>query len=148
MTQDNTEFGYERLSTWAVQLKLNVPILTGGLTAARRGEAVARAAGSGAEADNQLAAYAEEAAAEWEMLQAGDEVIAATRTQVAAAESALDGVQKELKVGSRTTLDLLDAERELLSAQVQLVSALRDRAVTAFSLLAACGTLELYNVPD
>lgn len=147
VTQDNTEFGYERLSTWAVQLKLNVPILTGGLTAARRGEAAARAASSAAEAGNQAAAYAETAASEWELLRASEDVIAATRAQVAAAESALDGVRKELKAGSRTTLELLDAERDLLAAQVQLVSALRDRAVTAFSLLAACGDLELHNVP-
>lgn len=147
-TQDNTEFGYDRLSTWAVQLKLNVPLLTGGLTAARRGEAVARADGAAASAEDTAAAYSESAAQDWELLRASEEVIAATEAQVRAAESALDGVQKELKVGSRTTLDLLDAERELLAAQVNLVGALRDRAVTAFSLLAACGQLELYNVPE
>ena len=147
-TQDNTEFGYERLSTWAVQLKLNVPIVTGGLTAARRGEAVARADSAAAAALDESAAYAEAAAQDWELLRASEDVIAATRVQVSAAESALDGVQKELKVGSRTTLDLLDAERELLAAQVQLVSALRDRSVTAFSLMAASGILELYNVPE
>lgn len=147
-TQDNTEFGYDRLSTWAVQLKLNVPIVTGGLTAARRGEAVARAETATANALNEAAAYSEAAAQDWELLRASEEVIAATRVQVTAAESALDGVQKELKVGSRTTLDLLDAERELLAAQVNLVTALRDRSVTAFSLLAACGILELYNVPE
>ena len=75
-------------------------------------------------------------------------MIAAFDAQVQAAELALDGVSKELKVGSRTTLDLLDAERDLLSAQVNLVAAQRDRAVTAFRLLAACGRLELENVPD
>lgn len=147
-TQDNTEFGYSRLSTWAVQLKLNVPIITGGLTAARRGEAVARASSAEANAADQAAAYAEAAAQDWELLRASEDVIEATRVQVTAAESALDGVQRELRVGSRTTLDLLDAERELLAAQVNLVSALRDRAVNAFSLLAACGQLELYNVPE
>lgn len=147
-TQDNTEFGYDRLSTWAVQLKLNVPIVTGGLTAARRGEAVAKAESAAAAAADESAAYAEAAAQDWELLRASEDVIAATRVQVSAAESALDGVQKELKVGSRTTLDLLDAERELLAAQVNLVSALRDRAVTAFSLMAASGILELYNVPE
>ncbi len=147
-TQDNTEFGYDRLSTWAVQLKLNVPLLTGGLTAARRGEAVARAESAAANAEDEAASYSEAAAQDWELLRASEDVIAATRLQISAAESALDGVQKELKVGSRTTLDLLDAERELLAAQVNLVGALRDRSVTAFSLLAACGILELYNVPE
>lgn len=147
-TQDNTEFGYDRLSTWAVQLKLELPLLTGGLTAARRGEAVARAAGAAASAEDAAASYGEAAAQDWELLRASEDVIAATRAQIAAAESALDGVQKELKVGSRTTLDLLDAERDLLEAQVNLVAAQRDQAVTAFSLLAACGQLELHNVPE
>lgn len=147
-TQDNTEFGYDRLSTWGVQLKLSVPILTGGLTAARRGEAVARADTAAAAAADKAAAFAEAAAQDWELLQASEAVITATRAQVAAAASALDGVQKELKVGSRTTLDLLNAEREALAAEVNLVGALHDRAVTAFELLASCGTLELYNLPD
>ncbi len=147
-TQDNTEFGYERLSTWAVQLKLNVPLLTGGLTAARRGEAAARAESAAAAAEDEAAAFAEAAAQDWELLRASEDVIAATRVQVAAAESALDGVQKELKAGSRTTLDLLDAERELLAAQVNLVIAQRDRSVTAFDLMAASGILELHNIPE
>lgn len=147
-TQDNTEFGYERLSTWAVRLKLQVPIFTGGLVQARVGEAKARAASAGYLAADTEAQFAETAAREWELLRASGPVIAAYQSQVKAAELALDGVGKELKVGSRTTLDLLDAERDLLSAQVNLVSAQRDRAVTAFRLLAACGKLELENVPD
>jgi len=147
-TQDNTEFGYDRLSTWAVRLKLQVPILTGGLVKARVGEAKARAASADFMAADTEAQYAETAAREWELLRASGPVIAAYQSQVKAAELALDGIGKELKVGSRTTLDLLDAERDLLSAQVNLVSAQRDRAVTAFRLLAACGKLELENVPD
>lgn len=147
-TQDNTEFGYERLSTWALQLKLQVPIVTGGLVRARVGEARARANSAAHLADDTEAQYAETAAREWELLRASGPVIAAFQAQLTAAELALDGVRKELKVGSRTTLDLLDAERELLAAQVNLVSAQRDRAVTAFRLLAACGKLELENVPD
>lgn len=147
-TQDNTEFGYDRLSTWAVRLKLQVPILTGGLVKARVGDAKARAASADFMAADTEAQYAETAAREWELLRASGPVIAAYQSQVKAAELALDGIGKELKVGSRTTLDLLDAERDLLSAQVNLVSAQRDRAVTAFRLLAACGKLELENVPD
>lgn len=147
-TRDDTEFGYERLSTWAVQLKLSVPIVTGGRTSARVAEAEAKAAASRFAADDVQAFYAQTAASEWEILRAADQVIAAVEAQVRAAELSLDGVQKELQVGSRTTLDLLDAERELLAARVNLVIAQRDRGVTAFRLLAACGTLELYNIPD
>jgi len=148
VTRDDTEFGYSRLNTWAVQLKVNVPILTGGRVPAKVAEASARAAASRFNAEDVQAFYAQTAASEWEMLGAAQQVITAVQAQVQAAELSLDGVEKELRVGSRTTLDLLDAQRELLAARVNLVVAERDRAVTAFRLLAACGTLELYNVPD
>lgn len=147
-TQDNTEFGYERLSTWAVQLKLEVPLYTGGRVSNRISEASARASSARYLAEDAEALYAETAAREWELMQADQDVIEATNSQLAAAELALDGIKKELAVGSRTTLDLLDAERDLLAAQVSHVGAERDRAVTAFRLLAACGRLELYNVPE
>lgn len=147
-TQDDTEFGYERLSTWGVLLKLQVPLYTGGRVPARVAEARAKAAASDYLAMDEAAFFAQTAASEWELLQASEQVIEAVRAQQTAAELALDGVAKELKVGSRTTLDLLDAQRELLSAQVNLVGAEHDRAVTAFRLLAACGILELHNLPE
>lgn len=148
LTQDDTEFGYQRMETWGVQLNLKVPVFTGGLRDARRHQALARALQAEAAAQNEAALYAETAAREWELLQASEAVIAATQSQVQAAQSALDGIRKELAAGSRTSLDLLNAERELLVAQVSLVSARHDRAVTAFGLLAACGILEPENVPD
>lgn len=148
VTQDDSDFGYDRISTWAVQLKLSVPLFTGGLAQARADAARAKAAQAGYLARDEEAHFAETAAKEWELLQATDDVISAIRAQAEASELALDGVRKELKVGSRTTLDLLDAERERLVADVNLVAALRDRAVTAFRLLAACGKLELEAVPD
>ena len=147
-TQDDTEFGFDRLSTWAVQLKLAMPLTTGGLTRAKVGVANARAESARYAASSEAALFAQESASEWELLQAAHGAIKAFKSQVNAAELALDGVKKEYKIGSRTTLDLLDAERELLAAQVNLVAAQRDEAVTSFRLMAACGTLELENIPD
>ncbi|HVT35719.1 MAG TPA: TolC family protein, partial [Nevskiaceae bacterium] len=146
-TSDNGEFGYDRLTTWQVLLKLQIPIYQGGLTHAKVAEATARAEQASAVAEDTRRAFAETATREWEMLQAADEVMKSYQAQVDAAQSALDGVRKELEVGSRTTLDLLNAEREVLAAQVNLLSSRRDRAVTAFSLLAACGELEPDAIP-
>lgn len=67
--------------------------------------------------------------------------IAAFETQVQASQTALEGVQKEASVGSRTVLDVLDAEQELLDARVNLVSSQRDAAVAALSLLSSVGRL-------
>ena len=146
-TSDSTEFGYDRLNTWSVLLKFSLPIYQGGLTRAKVAEASARAEQANAVADDTQRGYAEAAAREWETLEAADEVTRAYQAQVEAAQSALDGVRKELDVGSRTTLDLLNAEREVLAAQVNLLTSRRDRAVTAFRLLAACGELEPEAIP-
>lgn len=148
LTQDNTEFGYDRLNEWIVQLKVSMPLYEGGMTRARKSEASARAEQSRQLGEDTRQAFAEAAAQEWEMLQATEEVIHAYEAEKQAAEMALDGTRKELDVGTRTTLDLLNAERELLSAQVSLVGSQRDRAVLAFKLLAACGQLEPSAIPQ
>ena len=52
-----------------------------------------------------------------------------------------DAVRTEAQVGSRTVLDVLDAEQELLDARVNLVSARRDLIVSSYALLSAIGKL-------
>ena len=148
ITQDNTEFGYDRLNEWIVQLKISMPLYEGGLNRARKSEAGARAEQTRQLGEDTRQAFAEAAAQEWELLQATEEVIRAYESEKQAAEMALDGTRKELEVGTRTTLDLLNAERELLSSQVSLVGSQRDRTVLAFKLLAACGQLEPIAIPQ
>jgi outer membrane protein len=45
-------------------------------------------------------------------------------------------------VGNRTVLDILNAEQELLNAQVQLVTARRNAYVAGFNLISAIGRAE------
>ena len=77
----------------------------------------------------------------WGQLEAAKAQIQATTTQVNAAEIALNGVREEARVGQRTTLDVLNAQQELVNARVSLVTAQRDRVVASYSLLAAVGRL-------
>jgi outer membrane protein len=77
----------------------------------------------------------------WGQLEAAKAQIVATEAQVAAAEIALNGVREEARVGQRTTLDVLNAQQELVNARVALVSAQRDRVVASYSLLASVGRL-------
>jgi outer membrane protein len=77
----------------------------------------------------------------WGQLEAAKAQIQATETQVNATEIALNGVREEARVGQRTTLDVLNAQQELVNARVSLVTAQRDRVVASYSLLAAAGRL-------
>ena len=77
----------------------------------------------------------------WGQLEAAKAQIQATQAQVAAAEIALNGVREEARVGQRTTLDVLNAQQELVNARVALVTAQRDRVVASYTLLASVGRL-------
>ena len=67
--------------------------------------------------------------------------IQATRDQVRAASVAFDGVREEATLGQRTTLDVLDAEQELLDARNTLISAQVDETIAAYAVLSAIGEL-------
>jgi outer membrane protein len=77
----------------------------------------------------------------WNNLTAAREIIVSAKAQVSAADLALDGVRQEYFVGSRTTLDVLDAETEVVNARITLVSAERDQIVAAYQILGSIGRL-------
>ena len=79
----------------------------------------------------------------WGQLEASKAQIQATEAQVTASEIALNGVREEARVGQRTTLDVLNAQQELVNARVARVTAQRDRVVASFSLLASVGRLSV-----
>jgi len=73
---------------------------------------------------------------------AAQNAIASNDVAVRANELALEGARAERSVGTRTVLDVLNAEQELLNAQVALVTARRDAYVAGFQLLNAMGQAE------
>jgi outer membrane protein len=87
----------------------------------------------------------------WGQLDAARAQIEATTAQVNAAEIALDGVRDQARVGERTTLDVLNAQQELVNARVALVTSQHDRVVASYTLLASVGGLSVQrlglNVP-
>jgi TolC family type I secretion outer membrane protein len=99
---------------------------------------------------NQAVRSAVEAATNaWQTLQTGRARIRAFVAAVKAAEIALEGVREEANVGSRTLLDVLDAEQERLDARVGLVRAMRDVLVATYQLRQAVGeaTAEKLGLP-
>jgi outer membrane protein len=68
--------------------------------------------------------------------------LAASEAEVRAAASALAGVQKEAQAGQRTTVDVLNAEQDLVAARARLIQAQRDRIVGGYTLLSAIGRLD------
>jgi outer membrane protein len=77
----------------------------------------------------------------WGQVQATKAQTEAAERQVKYAESALNGVRDEARVGQRTTLDVLNAIQALLNARVSLITAQHDRVVASYNLLSGVGRL-------
>ena len=75
-------------------------------------------------------------------LRAARAVIAANKVAVEANSLAAEGVKQENQVGTRTIIEVLNAEQERLLSEVNLVTARREEQVAAYSLLAALGAAE------
>jgi outer membrane protein len=126
----------------AAGLSATVPLFQGGLPAARsrqaqalQGQAFEQVIGT----ERAVVATTRSAFAAYE---AAQKAIQSNTVAVKAAELALEGVRAEQSVGTRTVLDVLDAEQEFLNSQVLLVTARRDAYVAGFQLLNAMGQAE------
>lgn len=77
----------------------------------------------------------------WAQFIAAQESATANRAVVSAAQLALNGVIEERNVGQRTTLDVLNAQADVISAQINLAAAERDVVVASYAILSATGQL-------
>lgn len=126
----------------AVGVQLTLPLFQGGGPGAQIRQAQARSSQAieqAIAAERRVIAQTRTAYASW---RASNANIVSTEAAVSAAALSLEGVRAENTVGTRSILDILDAEQEYLNAQVQLVSARRNAYVAGFSLLAAMGQAE------
>jgi outer membrane protein len=132
----------ENRTSSTVGLSMTVPLYQGGQPAARVRQAQARQSQimeQAIDVERSVIAQTRAAYASW---RAANAVTESSQIAVNANRLSLEGVRAENSVGSRTILDILNAEQELLNAQVQLVSARRDAYVAGFTLLAAMGRAE------
>lgn len=123
-------------------VSLSLPIFTAGRNAAIVRQAQSRSSQAMEqyiEVERGVIAQTRGAFASW---QANNRVIIASEQAVQANALSLEGVRAENSVGTRTILEILNAEQEYLNAQVDLVSARRNAYVAAFTLLAAMGKAE------
>jgi outer membrane protein TolC len=82
----------------------------------------------------------------WQALMTAQAALDADKTEVDAAAEALKGVTEESKVGTRTTLDVLNAEQELLDARIDQVKSQHDRDLAILQIKSAVGQLTADNL--
>lgn len=127
-------------------VSLSVPFFQGGRASAAIRQAQERrtaAVETQTDAERQVVAQARSTFANYD---AAKNVIISSENAVDANRLSLEGVRAENSVGTRTILDILNAEQELLNSQVTLVTARRDAYVASFALLAAMGRAEAQDL--
>jgi outer membrane protein len=123
-------------------VRATIPLFQGGRPAAQERQAQNRSAAALEQEIGTERSVIAQVRAAYSSLQAATSVIESSQKAVSASELSLEGVRAENTVGNRTILDILDAQQELLRAQVQLVTARRNAYVAGFTLLAAMGHAE------
>ncbi len=91
--------------------------------------------------ENSHRTVAETVSSSWDQLLAATATIQSLQSEVRANRIALQGVQEEALVGSRTVLDVLDAEQTLFQSQVNLVTAQATEVKASYTLKSAVGQL-------
>ena len=126
----------------SVVARLSVPIYEGGAVYSRVRQAKETLGQTQINVDVQRDTVRAAVVQSTGQLEASKAQIVSTQAQVKAAEIALNGVREEAKVGQRTTLDVLNAQQELINARVAFISAQRDRVVNSYNVLASIGRLD------
>jgi outer membrane protein len=126
----------------SIGLSANIPIFQGGLPAARIRQAQAAQGTVLEQVVGTERAVVQAARAAFANYDAAQRAIQANTVAVQANQLALEGNRAEQSVGTRTIIEVLNAEQELLNSQVLLVTAKRDAYVAGFQLLNAMGAAE------
>jgi len=138
--QDTVARGRET-TTYSLIGRLIIPLYEGGNFYSQTRQAAEVVGQRRGQTDDARRAAIQLATQAWEQITSGRAQIVALQSTIKAAEIALDGVRQERNVGSRTVLDVLNAEQELFTDRVQLVTAQHDTALAEFNLSQQIGRL-------
>ncbi len=95
--------------------------------------------------DQQRTAYSDATQA-WEALVASRAAIVSTNAEIKSNAIALDGTEREEIVGTRTTLDVLNAQQLLLNSQVQQVQNIAQLVTNSYTVAQAIGRLTVTDL--
>jgi len=137
----NTTLPRSETNGYQAVVQLTVPVYQGGSEYAAVRQARQTAQQTTQQVDDARRAAVQNAVQAWESYAAAKAAAASTREAIRANEIALEGVEREAIVGSRTTLDVLNAQQTLLNSRVTLVQNLARLVAASYQVAAAVGRL-------
>jgi outer membrane protein len=139
--QYDSSVNVDEVEATSVTGRVVVPIYEGGEVRARVRQAKQTHVARLQEVEQARTENQALAVSAWSQLVAARAAVESDQVQVNANRTALTGVREEERVGQRTLLDVLNAEQELLNAEVQLATDRRNVIVAAYAVLQAVGRL-------
>ena len=127
----------------SIGLQLTVPIYQGGRVSAQVRQEKERLGKARIDTDVARDQVRQAVTSAWTQMMAAKAAVAANKQLVSAARLALDGVVEERKVGQRTTLDVLNAQKDVTDAQISLADSQRNVVVASYAVLSASGRLNI-----
>ncbi|CAN5272530.1 TolC family outer membrane protein [soil metagenome] len=138
---DLTQFDLADRTAFQAGASISIPLFTGGLNQSRVAQAREQANAAQINIEGERRGVLQDVSSAYAQVISSRASLTAGEEAVRAATVAAEGVRQEAQVGLRTTLDVLNQELELRSAQVTLVSARRNEYVAQALLLSAMGRL-------
>jgi outer membrane protein len=131
------------LDSGSIGIELNVPLYTGGLIASRTRAAEAQLVQASESLEQVRREVEQQTRDAYRNVIAAIGAVESLRQAVVSNQSALDATQAGFEVGTRTIVDVLDAQRDLFRAQRDFVVARHAYVVSTLALKQAVGSLGL-----
>ena len=138
--------GIREADSASLTAQLNIPLYSGGANKSRVRQAMNAVERLSYEEVDIQDAIKQTIAQIWAQLTAARRSLMASKQQVESAEVAFEGVTLEQQVGTRDTLDVLNAEQELLNAKLSVVNAERTVDATVYQLLSVLGAFDAESI--
>ncbi|MDG1128918.1 MAG: TolC family outer membrane protein [Paracoccaceae bacterium] len=139
VTEDLNNTDYSRGGS--IGIGVSGPIYQGGRNSALERQAINRGTAARSALYESTRRVAQNVSTAFARVDVARAAIEASDRQIRAARTAFEGVREEASLGARTTLDVLNAEQELLDAQANRITAVSNQYVAGYGLLAAMGQL-------
>lgn len=136
----------EDLQSQSLGVTMNQTLYAGGRLSALQRRAIAGKDAARAGLQQTAVGIVQNVGVAWANLAVAAASIEASDLQIRAAQAAFDGVREEAAAGTRTTLDVLDAEQELLDARNARLEAEAQRYVAVYQVLSTMGLLTVEHL--
>ena len=139
--QNNQNARSAQANGYQIVMQVTVPVYQGGAEYSTVRQARQAQQQTQRQIDDARRIAVQNAVQSWSTLASARAAAGSTRAQIKANEIALEGVEREAIVGSRTTLDVLTAQQTLLNSRTSLVQNLTQLVIASYQVAAAIGNL-------